>query len=130
MDRFLKSQYNNAIPNRIALIQAVLALCAGAVLLPALGAVAAYSAVLAGSISALSTWYSGRKVFSSRAKSTEQFVRNVYLAYFMKIMLVIALFCIVFASVPVNFPVFVITYAATLAVYGWALVVNERTARG
>ena len=130
MDRFLKSQYNNAIPNRIALIQAVLALCAGAVLLPALGAVAAYSAVLAGGISALSTWYSGRKVFSSRARSTEQFVRNVYLAYFMKIMLVIALFCIVFASVPVNFPVFVITYAATLAVYGWALVVNERTARG
>ena len=130
MDRFLKSQYNNAIPNRIALIQAVLALCAGAVLLPALGAVAAYSAVIAGSISALSTWYSGRKVFSSRVKSTQQFVRNVYLAYFMKILLVIALFCIVFASVPVNFPVFVITYAATLAVYGWALVVNERTARG
>ena len=130
MDRFLKSQYNNAIPNRIALIQAVLALCAGAVLLPALGAVAAYSAVLAGGISALSTWYSGRKVFSSRARSTQQFVRNVYLAYFMKLLLVIALFCIVFASVPVNFPVFVITYAATLAVYGWALVVNERTARG
>ena len=130
MDRFLKSPYNNAIPNRIALIQAVLALCAGAVLLPALGIVAACSAVLAGGISALSTWYSGRKVFSSRAKSTEQFVRNVYLAYFMKIMLVIALFCIVFASVPVNFPVFVITYAATLAVYGWALVVNERTVRG
>ena len=130
MDRFLKSQYNNAIPNRIALIQAVLALCAGAVLLPALGAVAAYSAVIAGSISALSTWYSGRKVFSSRVKSTQQFVRNVCLAYFMKILLVIALFCIVFASVPVNFPVFVITYAATLAVYGWALVVNERTARG
>ena len=130
MDRFLKSQYNNAIPNRIALIQAVLALCAGAVLLLALGAVAAYSAVLAGGISALSTWYSGRKVFSSRARSTQQFVRNVYLAYFMKLLLVIALFCIVFASVPVNFPVFVITYAATLAVYGWALVVNERTARG
>ena len=130
MDRFLKSPYNNAIPNRIALIQAVLALCAGAVLLPALGAVAAYSAVLAGSISALSTWYSGRKVFSSRAKSTEQFVRNVCLAYFMKLLLVIALFCIVFASLPVNFPVFVITYAATLAVYGWALVVNERTVRG
>ena len=130
MDRFLKSPYNNAIPNRIALIQAVLALCAGAVLLPALGAVAAYSAVLAGSISALSTWYSGRKVFSSRAKSTEQFVRNVCLAYFMKLLLVIALFCIVFASLPVNFPVFVITYAATLAVYGWALLINERTVHG
>ena len=130
MDRFLKSPYNNAIPNRIALIQAVLALCAGAVLLPALGAVAAYSAVLAGCISALSTWYSGRKVFSSRAKSTEQFVRNVCLSYFMKLLLVIALFCIVFASLPVNFPVFVITYAATLAVYGWALVINERTVRG
>ena len=130
MDRFLKSPYNNAIPNRIALIQAVLALCAGVVLLLALGAVAAYSAVLAGSISALSTWYSGRKVFSSRTKSTEQFVRNVCLAYFMKLLLVIALFCIVFASLPVNFPVFVITYAATLAVYGWALLINERTVHG
>ena len=130
MDRFLKSPDNNAVPNRIALIQAVLALGAGAVLLPVLGAVAAYSAVLAGSISALSTWYSGRKVFSSRARSTEQFVRNVYLAYFMKLLLVIALFCIVFVSVPVNFPVFVVTYAATLAVYGWALVINERTVRG
>ena len=130
MDRFLKSPDNNAVPNRIALIQAVLALGAGAVLLPVLGAVAAYSAVLAGSISALSTWYSGRKVFNSRARSTEQFVRNLYLAYFMKLLLVIALFCIVFASVPVNFPVFVVTYAATLAVYGWALVINERTVRG
>ena len=130
MDRFLKSPDNNAVPNRIALIQAVLALGAGAVLLPVLGAVAAYSAVLAGSISALSTWYSGRKVFSSRARSTEQFVRNVYLAYFMKLLLVIALFCIVFVSLPVNFPVFVVTYAATLAVYGWALVINERTVRG
>ena len=130
MDRFLKSPDNNAVPNRIALIQAVLALGAGAVLLPVLGAVAAYSAVLAGSISALSTWYSGRKVFSSRARSTEQFVRNLYLAYFMKLLLVIALFCIVFVSLPVNFPVFVVTYAATLAVYGWALVINERTVRG
>ena len=130
MDNFLKTPYNNAVPNRIALIQTGLALCAGAVLFPALGVVAAYSAVLAGSISALSTWYSGRKVFSSRAKSTEQFVRNVYLAYFMKLLLVIALFCIVFSLLPVNFPVFVITYAVTLAVYGWALVVNERTVRG
>ena len=130
MDKFLKTPYNNAVPNRIALIQTGLALCAGAVLLPALGGVAACSAVLAGGISALSTWYSGIKVFSSRAKSTEQFVRNVCLAYFMKLLLVIALFCIVFASLPVNFPVFVITYAATLAVYGWALVINERTVRG
>ena len=130
MDKFLKTPYNNAVPNRIALIQTGLALCAGAVLLPALGGVAACSAVLAGGISALSTWYSGRKVFDSRAKSAQQFVRNLYLAHIMKLLLVIALFCIVFSSLPVNFPVFVVTYAATLAVYGWALVVNERTARG
>ena len=130
MDKFLKTPYNNAVPNRIALIQTGLALCAGAVLLPTLGGVAACSAVLAGGISALSTWYSGRKVFDSRAKSAQQFVRNLYLAQFMKLLLVIALFCIVFSLLSVNFPVFVITYAATLAVYGWALVVNERTARG
>ena len=130
MDRFLKSPRSNAVPDRIALIQIGLALCAGVLLLPALGRVAALSAVLAGSISALSTWYTGRKVFGSRSKSAQQFVRNLYLAHFMKLLLVIALFCIVFATLPINFPVFVTTYAATLAVYAWALAVGMRTRRG
>ena len=130
MDRFLKSPYVNGVPGRIALIQIGLAFGAGALLLPALGRVAALSAVLAGVISALSTWYTGNKVFNSRAKSAQQFVKNLYLAQFMKLLLVIALFCIVFATVPVNFPVFVTTYAATLAVYGWALAVNMRPRRG
>ena len=112
------------------MLQAALALCIGAVLLPASGVIAALSAVLAGGISALSTWYTGRKVFNSKARNAEQFVRNIYLAYFMKLLLVIALFCIVFSSIQVNFPVFVSTYAATLTVYGWALAVNVRTARG
>ena len=111
------------------MIQIGLALCAAALLLPALGRVAALSAVLAGGISALSTWYAGRKVFGSRAKSAQQFVRNLYLAHFMKILLVVALFCIVFATVPVNFPVFVTTYAVTLGVYAWALAVNMRARR-
>ena len=111
------------------MIQIGLALCAGALLLPALGRVAALSAVLAGGISALSTWYAGRKVFGSRAKTAQQFVRNLYLAHFMKILLVVALFCIVFATVPVNFPVFVTTYAVTLGVYAWALAVNMRARR-
>ena len=129
MDRFLKSPRFNAVPDRIALIQIGLALCAGTLLLPALGHVAALSAVLAGGISALSTWYAGRKVFGSRAKTAQQFVRNLYLAHFMKILLVVALFCIVFATMPVNFPVFVTTYAVTLGVYAWALAVNMRTRR-
>ena len=130
MDRFLKSPYINAVPDRIALIQIGLAFAAGALLLPALGRVAALSAILAGVISALSTWYTGRKVFNSRARNAQQFVRNLYLAHFMKLLLVIALFCIVFATIPVNFPVFVTTYAATLAVYGWALAENMRPRRG
>ena len=129
MDRFLKSPGINAVPDRIALIQIGLAFCAAALLLPALGRVAALSAVLAGGISALSTWYAGRKVFGSRAKTAQQFVRNLYLAHIMKILLVVALFCIVFATVPVNFPVFVTTYAVTLGVYAWALAVNMRTRR-
>ena len=129
MDTFLKLPVTTAVPYRIALYQAVLALCVGAVLLPALGGVAACSAVLAGGISALSTWYAGRKIFNSRAKSAQQFVRNLYLAHFMKLLLVIALFCIVFATVPINFPVFVTTYAATLAVYAWALATRMRTRR-
>ena len=130
MDRFLKSPYINAVPDRIALIQIGLALAAGALLLPALGRAAALSAILAGVISALSTWYTGRKVFNSRAKNVQQFVRNLYLAHFMKLLLVIALFCIVFATVQVNFPIFITTYAATLLVYGWALAANMRARQG
>lgn len=126
MDRFLKSPKINAVPDRIALIQIGLALGAGAALLPTLGRVAATSAVLAGGISALSSWYTGRKVFGSKARSAEQFVKNLYFAHFMKLLLVIALFCVVFASVPVNFPVFISTYAATLAVYAWALLTGMR----
>lgn len=129
MDRFLKSTRVDAVPDRVASIQIGLAFAAGALLLPALGRVAALSAILAGSISALSTWYTGRKVFANRANSARQFVRNLYLAHFMKLLLVIALFCIVFATVPVNFPVFVATYAATLGVYAWALAVHVRTRR-
>lgn len=130
MSNYLKSPNKNAVPNRIALLQAALALCIAAVLLPALGGVAAYSAILAGGISALSTWYAGRKVFNSRATSAEQFVQNIYLAQFMKLLLVIALFSIVFASVRVNFPVFASTYIATLTVYGFALISSEQAAGG
>ena len=130
MNRFLKSPKISAVPDRLALIQVALALGAGVVLLPTLGQVAAVSAALAGGISALSTWYTGRKVFGSRAKSAQQFVRNLYIAHFMKILLVVTLFCIVFATVKVNFPVFVGTYAATLVVYAWALAVNVRPRQG
>ncbi len=130
MDKFLKSQADNTVPYRVAVLQTALALCIGAVLLPMLGVAAASSAVLAGGISALSTWYTGRKVFNSRAKNVEQFVRNLYLAHIMKLLLVIALFCIVFSSIQVNFPVFVSTYAATITLYGWALVKTEQAARG
>ena len=58
-------------------------------------------------------------------------MRNLYLAHVHEsVLLVIALFCIVFATVPINFPVFVTTYAATLAVYAWALAAGMRTRRG
>ena len=130
MDRFLKSPQIKAMPDRVAVIQIGLALGVGVALLPLLGLAAAASAALAGGISALSTWYTGRKVFGSRAKDAQQFVRNLYLAYFMKIALVVALFCIVFATAPVNFPVFVGTYTATLAVYAWALAGLIRPQRG
>ena len=111
-------------------MQTALALCIAGVLFPVLGGVAACSAALAGGISALSSWNTGRKIFNSKAKTAEQFVQNIYLAQFMKLLLVIALFCVVFASVQVDFPVFVITYTATLAVYGLALVSSEQAARG
>ena len=130
MDTFLKSSVDHIVPYRIAALQIVLALCIGVVLLPALGTVAAISAVIAGGISALSTWYTGSKVFNSRARNAQQFVHNIYLAQVMKLLLLIALFCIVFSSMQVNFVVFIGAYAATLVVYAWALAVNLRTARG
>ncbi len=130
MSRYLKSPDYNLVPNRIALAQTVCALCIAGVLLPVMGMTAALSAVTAGGISALSTWYAGRKVFNSRAKTAEQFVQNVYLAQFMKLLLVVALFCIVFSSLEVNFLVFIATYAATLTVYGFALTARLAGERG
>jgi len=129
VDRFLKSPKMKAVPDRVAVIQIGLAVGVGVALWPLLGLVAATSAVLAGGISALSTWYTGRKVFGSRATDAQQFVRNLYLAHVMKIALVVALFCIVFATAPINFPVFVSTYTATLAVYAWALALLMGTSK-
>lgn len=122
MSRYLKSPNNNLVPDRIALTQVACTLCIAVVLLPALGTTAVFSAVAAGGISALSTWYTGRKVFNSKAATAEQFVQNVYQAQFMKLLLTTALFCIVFSSVELDFLVFITTYAATLTVYGFALV--------
>ena len=121
MSGYLKMPTHGSMPQRVALTQAVLALCPAALALVTLGGVAAYSALLAGGISALCTWYAGRKVFGSKARGTREFVRNLYLAQAMKLALAAALFCIAFSLGPLNFPVFITTYAATLTVYGFAL---------
>ena len=121
LTEYLKSSDRNAVPDRLALAQLACALCIVAALWPLLGAVAAGSAALAGGISALSSWYAGRKIVNCRARTAEQFVRNLYVAQGLKLLLAAALFCIVFAAVEVNFPVFVATYAITIAVFGFAL---------
>lgn len=121
MTEYLKSSDRNAVPDRLALAQLACALCIVAALWPLLGAVAAGSAALAGGISALSSWYAGRKIVNCRARTAEQFVRNLYVTQGLKLLLAAALFCIVFAAVEVNFPVFVATYAVTIAVFGFAL---------
>lgn len=121
LTEYLKSSDRNAVPDRLALAQIACALCIVAALWPVLGPVAAGSAALAGGISALSSWYAGRKIVNCRARTAEQFVRNLYVAQCVKLLLATALFCIVFAAVEVNFPVFVATYAVTIAVFGFAL---------
>lgn len=119
--KYLKSSGGCLVSDRIAAAQAGCALVAGAVAWPALGGVAGFSAVLAGVISALSTWYMGRKVFNNRARTAAQRLQNIYLAQLLKMALVIALCCLAFALAPVHFPVFIATYAMTLTLYGAAL---------
>lgn len=117
----MKSSDGGLVADRIAAAQAGCGLAAGAALWPTLGGAAAASAVLAGAVSALSTWYMGRKVFKSRALTAEQYLRNIYLAQLLKMALATTLFCLAFTLAPVHFPVFIATYALTLTLYGAAL---------
>ncbi len=121
LSAYLKSSNGSLVANRIAAAQAGCGLVAGAVLWPTLGGAAAVSAVLAGAVSALSTWYMGRKVFKARVLTAKQYLRNIYLAQMLKMALATALFCLAFALAPVHFPVFIATYALTLTLYGAAL---------
>lgn len=126
MSRYLKSPDCSFVPARIALAQLVCALCIAVVLWSTIDAAAALSALAAGGISALSTWYMGRKVFNSKAKTAARFVQNIYQAQAMKLLLATALFCIVFSTLALDFLAFITTYTVTLAVYGLALWRTER----
>lgn len=121
MNGYLKMPANSVTPQRVALAQAALALCLAALALVTLGGVAACSALLAGGVSALCTWYAGRRIYSNKARDAQTIVRNLYLAQAMKLALAAALFCIIFSLVQLNFPMFITTYAVTLTVYGFAL---------
>ena len=125
MSKYLKLPDYNLVPNRIALAQLAIALSVSIILYFPFGLTAAYSAILAGLVSAISSWYSGRKIFNSRAKTAEQFVHNIYLAQFMKLFLVVALICVIFSTVKVDFIAFVVTYALTLTIYGFAFVTSK-----
>jgi len=125
LSKYLKLSNYHIVPDTIALAQLVLTAGVTLVSFVILGTIAAYSAAMAGGISALATWYTGRKVFNSKAENAEQFVQNIYLAQFMKLLLVIALFCVVFSTMEVDFLVFIVTYAMTASVYGFALVQSK-----
>ncbi len=125
LSKYLKLSDHNTVPNSIALAQLVLTAVVTLASFVMLGTVAAYSVAMAGGISALSTWYVGRKIFNSKARDAEGFVQNIYLAQCMKLLLVIALFCVVFSTMKVDFLVFIAAYALTVSVYGFAFVSSK-----
>jgi F0F1-type ATP synthase assembly protein I len=118
---YLKSPDRNRVSNRIAIEQLIIALGISIILLAFVSINFALSAAIAGAISAFSSWYSGRKIFNSNALTSEQFVQNVFLAESLKLILVLALFCVVFMLIKINFIVFIVTYALTLSAYAYEM---------
>jgi F0F1-type ATP synthase assembly protein I len=110
------------IANWIALIQLFLSVVIAALLLIALDFRAAYSAVIAGFISALATYYMGQKLFSINSNEGAKLLAILYTAEIIKILCVVTLIFTAFIVFKVHGPIFLLTYAATMLVYVIALV--------
>ena len=113
---------NKAVVIRIAIAQFIVSVLVAMLLLVLVGYKAAFSAILAGVISTVATIYTGKRFLSGKVSDARQRLADLYVAEFLKLVLVAAAFCVSFVLFDVHFPAFIGTYLATLGVYGLAMV--------
>ena len=118
----LINKKNKAVVFRITIAQITVTLLISLVLFVLVGYKAAYSALIAGIISTLSTVYVGRKFFFGAARSGRDRLATIYVAELIKILFVTAAFCASFLLFKVQFLAFICTYMATVFVYWLAMV--------
>jgi len=115
-------QKNKAVLYRITLAQFAVTMLLALLLYALSGIQAAYSALLAGSISTCATFFAGVKFFFTTARSPQERLATVYTAELLKILFLAVAFgaCIMLARV--RFLAFIGAYLATVAVYWLAMV--------
>lgn len=118
----LKDKKNKAVVYRIAIAQLAVTLLITLALFVLIGYKAAYSALLAGLISTVTTVYIGRKFFFGCAASARDRLATIYIAELIKILFVTAAFCASFMLFDVQILSFICTYLATVFVYWLAMV--------
>ena len=117
-----KIKKNKAVVYRIVIAQSAVTLFITLVLFGLVGFRAAYSALLAGCISTLSTVYVGRKLFFGAARPARDRLATVYTAELIKILFITAAICASFLLFEVQILAFICTYMATVLVYWLAMV--------
>jgi len=113
---------NKAAVFRIASAQFIVSLVIALLLLVTLGVKAAYSAMLGGTISSVATVYMGLRIFSRNYNTAQEMLSAFYVSETIKILFVVALFCMVFILIDVHFLSFVFTYFMTIIVFALALI--------
>ena len=117
-----KHEKNKAVVYRITIAQFAVTLLITLLLFALVSFRAAYSALLAGLISTLTTIYVGRKFFFGQVGSARQRLAAIYLAELIKILFVTVAFCASFMLIDVQFVAFIGAYLATVLVYWLAMV--------
>jgi len=117
-----KYKKNKAVVYRIAIAQLAVTVFITLVLFVLIGFKAAYSALLAGLISTVTTVYIGRKFFFGGSEPVRERLAAIYIAELIKILFVTVAFCASFLLFDVQFLSFICTYMATVFVYWLAMV--------
>jgi F0F1-type ATP synthase assembly protein I len=114
---------NKAVVYRITIAQFAVTLLITVILFIVAGLQAAYSALLAGLISTLSTIFvGGRFFFSTTASTARDRLASIYIAELLKIVFVVIAFCAGFLLLDIHFPAFIGAYLATVIVYWLAMI--------
>ena len=113
---------NKAVVFRITIAQFAITLVVTLFLYVLVGFQAAYSALIAGMISTLTTLYIGGRFFFGPDRPAGDRLAAIYMAELIKVLLVAVAFCASFILLDVHFLAFIGAYLATVAVYWMAMV--------